>query len=411
MSFLNTGQARIFGDDPGQRITETVTECVYDNAAEGVKKLKYAYMAVHRNKNDPSKGRKMKKAIRTSSARHYNHFIGTRLYKRISDRKNKPFEPFFAKLSNHSLRTNDSTTVIEHIKILATDEMSYIPPPIHQHPPKTKSRPKKWRTTRKRNQRRVRRRKRKTSNQNMDQSDDAIVTGKTLFLWFNKRLENWNASQRFRMMKKRMKFLDAMANHLLDHKANDNRLSLLARGTAYVKCNFRGSTCSAPTSAQILAMNRIGAIHIPTPEYLTTQTCAMCNGRLSVVMRGKKYLHDILYCQNEICKSQRWVHRDGNAALNMARKAAFDPKDMQQTNRRWINEVRKIKFLPEVKKLRDKKKKKSKKKKNSKQRDPPPQDQLLENQNKRELDGDDEEMVNLLISFANDQKSKKLRTE
>ncbi len=142
---LCSGQARMFGDNPGQQITETVTECVYDNTGEGMNKLKYAYVAVHHNKNDPMRGngRKMKKAIRTASACHYNHSIGTRLYKHISDCKSKPFLPFFDKLSKQSLQTNDSHTIIKHIKILAKDEMIYIPPPTTCQLPKINSQPKK----------------------------------------------------------------------------------------------------------------------------------------------------------------------------------------------------------------------------------------------------------------------------
>ncbi|KAL7454710.1 hypothetical protein ACHAXS_000338, partial [Conticribra weissflogii] len=44
---LQSGEARIFGDDPGQRMTETVTECVYNNQADGIDRVNYAYMEIH----------------------------------------------------------------------------------------------------------------------------------------------------------------------------------------------------------------------------------------------------------------------------------------------------------------------------------------------------------------------------
>ena len=269
----------------------------------------------------------------------------------------------------------------------------------------------------------------------MDKQNNETVMKKTLWLWFEKWLEKWNARQRFCTMMKRMRILDVTAHQLINHKNNGNHLCLLARGTAYVKSNYRGSTCSAPTSAQLLAMNRIGAIHIPTLEYLTTQTCAMCNNQLSVVKRGDKYLHDILYCESEICKSQRWVHRDGNAALNMARKAVFDPDHMQQMNRHWADEKRKVKVLPKVEEKQQKErkprwKKKSKKitpppqddratqqkkrkpgkKANATKKTPPPQDAVPRAQRKRELDTRDEKIVGYLMFFAYDQHFKRIRT-
>ena len=171
---------------------------------------------------------------------------------------------------------------------------------------------------------------------------------KTLWLWLDKHLEKWIARQRFCKMMKKMRTLDITAHQLIDHKNNGNCLCLLAQGTAYIKSNCHGSTCSAPTLAQLLAMNWIGSIHILTPKYLKTQTCAMWNNWLSVIQCREKYLHDILYYESEFCKRQQWVHQDGNAALNMARKAVFDLDIMQQANWHWVDEKRKVKVLPEV---------------------------------------------------------------
>lgn len=47
----------MFSNDPGQRITKTVIEFVYNNSAEGINKLKHAFMEVRQNKNDPTKGK------------------------------------------------------------------------------------------------------------------------------------------------------------------------------------------------------------------------------------------------------------------------------------------------------------------------------------------------------------------
>ncbi len=380
-------------------MTETVTECVYNNQADGIDRVDYAYMEIHRNKNDPTSenGRKMKKAIRTASSRHHNHFIGTRLYKRISDRKNKPFQSFFDKLAKHSLRTNTSSTVIKHIKILVRDEMTYTLPPIFHPSNSVDSKPKKWRHSRKRNQGQVRRKKKQSKNTNTTPVEIPSVTDKTLRLWFRKRLEKWNATQRFRTMMKKMKFVDITANRLLNQKNANNRLTLLARGTAYVKSNYCGSLCSAPTSEQLLAMNRVGAIHIPTPEFLTTQTCAMCNGRLLIVRRGDQVLHDILFCKSQKCKSHQWVHRDGNAALNMARKAVFNPEDMQQANDRWNGEERETKYLPEDPMSKKKNRNAIRKKKQ------------LKNQNKRALDDGKEGEISSM-SVVNDARKKVKRT-
>lgn len=113
MIFHNTVKACIFGDDPGQWTTITVTNCAYDSTAEVINKLKNAYMAVHQNKNDPTSGTKMKKAIWISSAHHYNDLIGTLIAKT---------SPLNHSLQNSQIiQTNNLVTVIKQINLQTMD--------------------------------------------------------------------------------------------------------------------------------------------------------------------------------------------------------------------------------------------------------------------------------------------------
>ncbi len=133
-------------------------------------------------------------------------------------RKINHFSWFSTNLQKILFKSNRSSTVINHIKILVGDEMTYCLPPIFHPSNCVDFKPKKWRHSRKHSQQQVRWRKRHPKNSNMTPVGIWSITDVTLRLWFWKQLELLNSNQRFCTMMKKMKFVDITANWLLNQK-------------------------------------------------------------------------------------------------------------------------------------------------------------------------------------------------